>query len=84
LPFLIPTVELGKHFGGVVAVAEIDLRAGLQFFTGELHADLAELAILGGIGAVVAQNVIAADVLLRLADTQREIVGVDQGFPACV
>ena len=79
LLLLVGAVELAPDFLGVVSVAELQL--GRQAVV-QLDGDLAVLAVRGGVGGVVTEDVIAAELLLRLHDAGSEIVAVEEHLAA--
>ena len=80
LPLFIGTRELREQYVSVVALAELQL--GLERLVVQLGFDVPVLAVLRAIRTVVAQDVIAVDVLLRPPDSQAEVVVIEQRLPA--
>src|SRR5262249_13206746 len=73
---------LSEHLVGVVTVAM--LQFDLQLLVVQLDLDAAEAPVLGSVGAVVTDDVVAVDVLLRLGDAETEVVVVEQRLAAGV
>src|SRR5262249_41197998 len=70
-------------FGAEIAGAVIELEPG-ALGSGQAQRHFAEASVEGGVRAVVAQNVIAAYILPRLLDAERQFVFVEQRFAASV
>jgi hypothetical protein len=75
LPFLIRGSRFVEGHGGEIPVAEVELRLELL---GNLDLHAAEFAVFHGIGVVVAEHIVAAQVFVGLLDAQGEVVGIQQ------
>ena len=73
--------ELGEFLVGEVALAVVQLGLGIR---GEGDLDATEVAVLGGVGGVVANEVIVGNGFLRVDDAAVEVVVVEEGFAAGV
>ncbi len=82
LPFFIARIHLAPDFGSVIPFAVIDLRRFRQ--RGDLHRHMPVLSVLRRVRAVVAENVVTADVGLDGLDAERQVVAVEQSFSAGV
>ncbi len=66
---------------GVVALAIIEVGC---LVVGQRNLDVAEAAILDGVGGVVAEDVVVGDGLLRLHNAAVKVVVIEQRLAACV
>ena len=79
LPLPIRGGRFVECHGGEIPVAEVELRLELL---GNLDLHAAEFAIFHGIGVVIAEHIVAAEVLVGLLDAQGEVVRIQQGLAA--
>jgi len=81
LALLIGCGELLEGLRGVVAVAVVQLGLGIA---DQLDLETPVLSVGLRVGGIVAERVIGTDVLLRLPDTERQIVGIEERLAAGV
>ena len=78
LALLVARIHLAPHLARVITAPVIELRRFRKRC--HLHRYVPILAILRGIGAVISENIVTADVGLHGFDAEREIVAVEQSL----